>query len=256
MSYNLNTSVSEVCEVNSVGYITTLPSDYIVWSSVEYAYPDRNFHVAHMVPTCVLSAPSGPNVGPMNFAFRVINRRWWYAKRTFKCCLGCGSLKIPQFAFWTGPFTFSPIKTVLWAVLKSIWFASDNISCFLFISLYPEFIQNWIKRFIYYRCNHRGDIFPPKYSKYSCHRSPGSVWYVGRVLFYLSHHRFVCGFIPYNWLWYNNLVITRPHYDALFITSLWRCSDLFPLAEVFCPNKDNKQQRNKQQCHDGAGVMD
>ena len=53
-------------------------------------------------------------------------------------------------------------------------------------------------------------------------------------------------------------MITRPRYDAwpLFIASLWRCSDLFPLAEVFCPNKDIKQQRNKQKCHDGAGVMD
>ena len=36
-------------------------------------YPDRKFHVAHMGPTWVLSAPGGPQVGPMNLDIRVAN---------------------------------------------------------------------------------------------------------------------------------------------------------------------------------------
>ena len=35
-------------------------------------YPDSKFHVAHMGPTWVLSAPGGPHVGPMNVAIRVV----------------------------------------------------------------------------------------------------------------------------------------------------------------------------------------
>ena len=34
-------------------------------------YPDSKFHVAHMGPTWVLSAPGGSHVGPMNLAIRV-----------------------------------------------------------------------------------------------------------------------------------------------------------------------------------------
>ena len=36
-------------------------------------YPDNKVHVAHMGPTWVLSAPGRPNVGPMNFAIRVVS---------------------------------------------------------------------------------------------------------------------------------------------------------------------------------------
>ena len=34
-------------------------------------YPDSKVHGANMGPTCVLSAPDGPHVGPMNLAIRV-----------------------------------------------------------------------------------------------------------------------------------------------------------------------------------------
>ena len=35
-------------------------------------YPDSEVHMAHMGPTWVLSGPSGPHVGPMNLAIRVL----------------------------------------------------------------------------------------------------------------------------------------------------------------------------------------
>ena len=35
-----------------------------------HSVPDSKVHVAHMGPTWVLSAPSGPHVGPMNLAIR------------------------------------------------------------------------------------------------------------------------------------------------------------------------------------------
>ena len=38
--------------------------------------PDSKVHGANMGPTCVLSAPDGPHVGPMNLAMRdKLNRR-------------------------------------------------------------------------------------------------------------------------------------------------------------------------------------
>ena len=37
-----------------------------------YQYPDSKVHVAHPGPTWVLSAPDGPNVGPMNLVIRVV----------------------------------------------------------------------------------------------------------------------------------------------------------------------------------------
>ena len=36
-----------------------------------FLYPDSKVHGAHMGPTCILSAPDGPHVGPMNLAIRV-----------------------------------------------------------------------------------------------------------------------------------------------------------------------------------------
>ena len=38
---------------------------------VKLRYPDSKFHGSNMGPAWVLSAPDGPNVGPMNFAIRV-----------------------------------------------------------------------------------------------------------------------------------------------------------------------------------------
>ena len=40
------------------------------WSSKNY--PESKVHEANMGPTWVLSAPDGPNVGPMNLAIRVV----------------------------------------------------------------------------------------------------------------------------------------------------------------------------------------
>ena len=38
----------------------------------ELYYPDSNFHGVNMGPTWGLQDPDGPNVGPMNFAIRVV----------------------------------------------------------------------------------------------------------------------------------------------------------------------------------------
>ena len=35
-------------------------------------YPDSKVHGANMGPTCVLSAPGGPHVGPINLDIRVL----------------------------------------------------------------------------------------------------------------------------------------------------------------------------------------
>ena len=37
--------------------------------------PDSKIHGANNGPICVLSAPDGPHVGPMNFAIREVVRR-------------------------------------------------------------------------------------------------------------------------------------------------------------------------------------
>ena len=62
------------------------PFEYVVWkvSSIclglnvsmgqdafnDQVAPDSKVHGANMGPTCVLSAPAGPHVGPMNLAIR------------------------------------------------------------------------------------------------------------------------------------------------------------------------------------------
>ena len=42
----------------------------IIYLVDSHTSPDSNVHRANMGPTCVLSAPDGPHVGPMNVAFR------------------------------------------------------------------------------------------------------------------------------------------------------------------------------------------
>ena len=37
----------------------------------KWASSDSKVHVANMGPTCVLAAPGGPHIGPMNLAIRV-----------------------------------------------------------------------------------------------------------------------------------------------------------------------------------------
>ena len=47
---------------------------------------DSKVHVAPMGPAWVLSAPGGPNVGPMNFAIKEQFKSYVYIyKRTLKC---------------------------------------------------------------------------------------------------------------------------------------------------------------------------
>ena len=44
-----------------------------LWPSAQY-FPDGKVHGANMGPTWVLTAPGGPNVGPINFAIRVVHQ--------------------------------------------------------------------------------------------------------------------------------------------------------------------------------------
>ena len=43
----------------------------IQWLACHRLYPDSKVHGANMGPTCVLSAPDGPHVGPMNLAIMI-----------------------------------------------------------------------------------------------------------------------------------------------------------------------------------------
>ena len=42
------------------------------WDQSDDTFPDNKVHGANMEPTWVLSAPSGPHVGPMNLAIGVV----------------------------------------------------------------------------------------------------------------------------------------------------------------------------------------
>ena len=44
---------------------------------VQSQFPDSKVHGANMGPTCVLSAPDGPHVGPINLAIRERYDCWW-----------------------------------------------------------------------------------------------------------------------------------------------------------------------------------
>ena len=55
--------------------LTTTTSQWMLFNSVlsmPNGHPDSKVHGANMGPTCVLSAPGGPHVGPMNLALRVL----------------------------------------------------------------------------------------------------------------------------------------------------------------------------------------
>ena len=51
-------------------------NEFICSSARVGPMPDNKVHGANMGPTWVLSAPDGPNVGPMNLAIRVFNTRF------------------------------------------------------------------------------------------------------------------------------------------------------------------------------------
>ena len=65
--YHSQLSVSNIAlrweKMTPDAFAAVIQCDYI-------SVPDSNFHVAHMGPTRVLSAPGGPHVVPMNLAIR------------------------------------------------------------------------------------------------------------------------------------------------------------------------------------------
>ena len=66
--WKLHTNISPLL------FILTVKLDcmLILINYLMIAFPDSKVHGAHMGPTWVLSAPDGPQVGPMNLAIRVV----------------------------------------------------------------------------------------------------------------------------------------------------------------------------------------
>ena len=59
-------------EKHPMVYIASRQQSENLWN-LYYEYPDSKVHGVNMGPTWVLSAPDGPQVGPMNFVIRVLS---------------------------------------------------------------------------------------------------------------------------------------------------------------------------------------
>ena len=69
MNIFVNCNIFIFCRL--LTFITIWYSPQNPFANGLWSIPDNKVHVAHMVPTWVLSAPGGPHVGPMNLAIRV-----------------------------------------------------------------------------------------------------------------------------------------------------------------------------------------
>ena len=107
-------------------FIPYLERLYLYWNQHT---SDSKVHVANMGPTCVLSAPGGPYVGPMNLAIR---------DRKYSCVVaaGSGSLADHQLGFckdWKSvKYLQTPDSwpiTKYWMLFTSIKTSFVNILC-------------------------------------------------------------------------------------------------------------------------------
>ena len=83
--------------------ITSITSLFY-WNILKLLPQDNEVHGANMWPTCVLSAPGGPHVGPMNLAIRVMSLYWLhlYVRATGETRAGiCAILKQSLHARYT-----------------------------------------------------------------------------------------------------------------------------------------------------------
>ena len=68
-------TVERTNETPLISDATALVIGVTVMTMCQFYYPDSKVHGANMGPTWALSAPVGPNVGPMNLAIRVMMPR-------------------------------------------------------------------------------------------------------------------------------------------------------------------------------------
>ena len=88
-----------------------------------YPYPDSKVHGAKMGPTWVLSAPDGPNVGPMNLAIRVLIHRFAQQSRL----LGFMTI-LPMSSVFQNRWDRLTKQTFSWNVQWHLPYKSDTMS--------------------------------------------------------------------------------------------------------------------------------
>ena len=128
-------------------------------------YPESKVHGANMGPTCVLSAPNGPHVGPMNLAIRVCTVKAWQRyqcsipllptfvhgkepeKMSFLCCLHKKTMRC----------NYPDMDYIDWWYVKTrhtLWFWGFYISHVWFvmmreISNHTDIIKRFVNEYIH-----------------------------------------------------------------------------------------------------------